>query len=156
MHVDAHCVVCRRVRVAVHYQSLQAVTLEVSSVNTSLAEPNWGWESVTLKSSRAPTCLPFQTTPFPQLWFLICFLHVCTGVNWTYTKQPAVWWICKICIDTKANLNLIEGAVFPLKVLGRNPNSNDGQKTCICCHLVVCFTSCPRISSSLKTFSITL
>lgn len=30
MHVDVHCGVQESLRVAVHYQSLQAVTLEVS------------------------------------------------------------------------------------------------------------------------------
>lgn len=43
MHVDVHCVVCRSLHVAVHYQSAQAVTLEVASedvYNASLAEFN--------------------------------------------------------------------------------------------------------------------
>lgn len=43
MHVDVHCVACSSLHVAVHYQSLQAVTLQVASedANTSLAQPNW-------------------------------------------------------------------------------------------------------------------
>lgn len=40
MHVDAHCLMCRSLRVAVHYHLVfQAVTLEVPSEDTSVDEP---------------------------------------------------------------------------------------------------------------------
>lgn len=62
----------------VHYQSLQAVTLEVSSegADSCLAE----LKSATLKSSRAET-FAFQTTQFPQLLLLILLFIFSTCVQ---------------------------------------------------------------------------